>query len=295
MFSSLKVSLKKYLPFYSFFRSKAFPIYEKRRQQKINTMPEYGKGLFSYGGVTFPLYLSRKNGFVDEEIYWKGCYEEDVLEVIKKELRKGATYVDIGSNIGEHALFAATINSTGRVVAFEPIKRLFDQFSDSIQLNNINHISLHNKACGETEGEAEINFSTSNIGGASIVESTGRASHETISIIKGDSVLLEEEQVNLIKIDTEGFELEVLRGILATIHKHRPKLIIEYSPVLYTGERQGNGLKILDLLEKEGYTITSIDDGGKTHLTRDLHILAEKYPDQVNILCTPKGTSPSLS
>ncbi len=288
MFSILKVFLKKHLPFYSFFRSASFPIYEKERRQKLKAMPEYGISTFRYANTTFPIYLSSKNGFVDEEIYWKGCYEEDVLAIIKERLLKGATYIDIGSNIGEHALFASIINPTGKVIAFEPIKRLFKQFSDSINLNKVQNITVYNHGCGEVNSTAEISFSTSNIGGASLVESAGRDLHESISIVRGDTILLSEKWIDLIKIDTEGFELEVLLGIRETIKKFKPELIIEYSPVLYKEERKDNGIKILQLLEEEQYEVTTIDDGGKVHLTNNLPLLAQHYHDQVNIICTPR-------
>ena len=268
-------------------RSKAFPYYEKKRSYKIRKMPEYGVGLFTCFGIKFPLYLSRSNGFVDEEIYWKGCYEEEVLEVLQKELPLAGTYVDIGSNIGQHALFASVINPRGKVVAFEPVDKLYRQFLDSIAINKLTNITLHNKACGEDKIKMKINFSEKNMGGASLVEEFGRESHETISIIKGDTILMSEPRIDLIKVDTEGFELEVLRGILGTIRKHRPKLLIEYSPILYRGPRTQNGALILELLEEENYEIVTIDDGGKIHLTKNLTDLAKSYSDQVNILCTP--------
>ncbi len=287
MLTTFKIILKKYLPFYSFVRSITFPYYEKKRSSRIQKMPEYGVSQFTCFGITFPLYLSSSNGFVDEEIYWKGCYEEEVLKIIQEELPTGGTYIDIGSNIGQHALFASVINPTGRVVAFEPITKLYQQFLDSIAINKITTITLHKKACGESEMQMNINFSEKNMGGASLVEESNRESYETISIIQGDTILMSESRIDLIKVDTEGFELEVLRGILGTIRKHRPKLLIEYSPILYSGPRTQNGALILELLEEENYEIVTIDDGGKIHLTKNLTDLAKSYSDQVNILCTP--------
>lgn len=287
MLTSLKIILKKHLPFYSYLRSKLFPYYEKKRAAKLLKMPKYGISTFSCVGTSFPLYLSSSNGFVDEEIYWKGCYEEEVLKTIKDVLPSGGTYVDIGSNIGQHALFASIINPEGKVLSFEPLPKLYRQFLDSVNLNNLSNITIYNKACGEEESTMNINFSTKNMGGASLAEAAGRESFETISVLQGDTILLSEPRIDLIKIDTEGFELEVLRGIINTIEKFKPILIIEYSPILYKGERKENGRNILDLLELKGYEITSIDDGARTHLTENLQGLAKDYPDQINIICKP--------
>src|SRR5262245_20242477 len=134
--------------FYLFIRHILFAPYMLVRQKKLEALEEETTGRFSFGSNTFPIILSRTNGLIDEEIYWKGVYEEEVLEVIKDVLKDGDTYVDIGTNIGEHALFAAHLLPHGKVLAFEPIKRIFDQCTKSIVLNRLRNVTLYNLACG---------------------------------------------------------------------------------------------------------------------------------------------------
>src|SRR5437667_781699 len=102
------------------------------RKKKLEGLHEDTTGRFSFGSNSFPIILSLTNGLIDEEIFWKGVYEAEVLEVIKGVLKDGDTYVDIGTNIGEHALFAAHLLPTGKVLAFEPLKRIFAQRTKSI-------------------------------------------------------------------------------------------------------------------------------------------------------------------
>lgn len=274
---------------YARIRTSLFSIYIKMRAYKLTSFKEKTPFSFSYAGVSFTIVLDPKNGFIDQEIYWKGVYEEEILDFYTKHIHNGDTFVDIGTNIGEHTLFnAKLVGEKGCVVSFEPISRLFTQVKKSVELSGLHNINVINKACGEKEGEMTIYLRDQNIGGSSLVpflEKEGE--RETISIITADSILKDYKKVDFIKIDTEGYEYEALLGLKETLKKHTPSLLIEYSPIFYkhnqTGEEH-NGIKILSLLQSYGYSIFDLEENEKK--AENLLTWGESFTkDQTNIFC----------
>ena len=275
---------------YARIRASLFSVYSKARTYKLTSFKEETPFSFSYAGVSFTIILNPKNGFIDQEIYWKGVYEEEILNFYTKHIHQGDTFVDIGTNIGEHTLFnAKLVGENGNVVSFEPIPRLFNQVNKSITLSRLNNIQTINKACGEKEEEMTIYLRDQNIGGSSLVpflEKEGEK--EVISIITADSILKDLKKVNFIKIDTEGYEYEALLGLKETLEKHSPSLLIEYSPIFYKHnqtEEKHNGIKILSLLKEYGYSLFDLEENEKK--VEDLLSWGESFTkDQTNIFCT---------
>lgn len=286
---ALKIFLKKTSPFlYIKIRSIFFSGYLTLRSIKIKTMRNREVATFSFGGVRFPLLVKKENGFVDQEIFWKGCYEEEVLASIKKHLPKDGVFVDIGANIGDHTLFSSYIANTGKVIAFEPIPAIFHQIEESVLLNKEKDhavIELHNIACGKEKNTLTLSIPKDNVGGSSLIR-RGEVSLQ-VSIEKADVFLEKESKIDLIKIDTEGFEYDVLLGLEETIKKHSPSLIIEYSPQLYKlSDDKKIAENILLFLKKHHYSVEGIDE--PFPLTSNPVDLFTKNYDQINILCSKK-------
>lgn len=285
----IKTFFKKHLSFfYPHIRQLFFNFYLLKRTARIKIMKEKEVTTFSCEGISFPIIVKKQNGFVDQEIFWKGCYEEEVLFIIKKNLPKDGVFVDIGANIGDHTLFAAHIAPYGKVIAFEPVPYLYDQIMESLHLpnqTNLAKIFVHNTACGEKEQTLTIQIPKDNAGGASFLRETG--DQVVVKSIPGDTILIKEDRIDIIKIDTEGFELKALLGIEETIKKHRPKIILELSPSLYRlqEETKNDTQKILTFFEKHYYYAEGIDE--KLEKTTNLTSILDRHFEQVNLLLLP--------
>jgi FkbM family methyltransferase len=284
----IKIFFKKNFSFiYHPLRKTLLAFYLKRREMFLRTMKDTNVATFSFGGISFPLLVKKENGFVDQEIFWKGCYEEEVLASIKKHLPKDGVFVDIGANIGDHTLFSSYIANTGKVIAFEPIPAIFHQIEESVLLNKEKGhavIELHNIACGKEKNTLTLSIPKDNVGGSSLIR-RGEVSLQ-VSIEKADVFLEKESRIDLIKIDTEGFEYDVLLGLEETIKKHSPSLIIEYSPQLYKlSDDKKIAENILLFLKKHHYS-EGIDE--PFPLTSNPVDLFTKNYDQINILCSKK-------
>lgn len=293
--STLKYSLKRILPSFVFscihfvWQKLLLGIVEYTDTLRLKKFTNEQLAILTQNNISFKLYISPRNGFIDNYIYLYGVYESFILEILKNNLSEGMTYVDIGANIGQHSMFAASIvGKTGSVYAFEPIPHVYDQLTRSAYANDFTTIiTAKNFALGEKEQTETLYISNKNIGGSSLVNKEEGNEKITVTIKNGDSELLPLPRVDMIKIDVEGYEYEVLSGIQKTIAKHKPCILIEFSGYFYETEKKEHGKKILQLLKNNDYKIYDIEDDMKMIENNDL-FLSNFVHDrkQTNLFCS---------
>jgi FkbM family methyltransferase len=162
----------------------------------------------------------------------KSFFEKSYLDLITKKWRNGIIQktitskcvLDIGCNIGNHTLYFLNVCNSPKVYCFEPLKSTFSILEKNIELNDLRERAvLMNVGIGAHNAQGSISFyDENNIGSTSIKED----SSGNISIISIDELNIQ-DSIGLIKIDVEGFELEVIKGALATIKKYKPFIMIE--------------------------------------------------------------------
>lgn len=150
-------------------------------------------------------------------------YEREELAIIQSSFN-GGVFVDIGANVGNHAIYGAKFLNAAKVIAFEPNPAAYVIFQINMVLNSISDRVVHH-AVGLSDVPGRATFTTpgSNLGATSLDTSSGKGAFE---IATGDSVL-GDEHIDFIKIDTEGMELRVLNGLSQSIARSRPKIFIE--------------------------------------------------------------------
>jgi len=176
--------------------------------------------------VTF--FLPHKGDYIQQIIIvQKSFYELTYLRMIEKYIDCTSIVIDIGSNIGNHAVYFGRIIEVKKMYLFEPCSDVFNVLRKNIYLNKLNSkTELYNFALGSKNSKAKINLDGKkykNLGLTSIKESD----IGDIKIKKLDDIDIIENKVDLIKIDVEGFEIEVLKGALVSIQKYRPIIWIE--------------------------------------------------------------------
>ncbi len=285
MYTKIRLIIKKKFPsIYSKIRDLLFPYISNRNKNIAKNFTETTTKTVNIHGVTYQIQLNPENGFVDTTIYTDGAYEPDILLVIKDNLPKGGTFIDIGANIGNHTLFAAKhVGDGGKVISFEPIPRIAQQFEQSINLNQLKNISLHKFACSDTVSEARLTLVKGNIGGSSL-HRADKENSINIETRPADSVLHNLNRVDLIKIDTEGHELEALKGLQKTLAEHQPTLIIEFSPFFWGEERQNKSNEFFNLLEKFNYRLYDLEEG-HSEIKQPLVWIKTFTKQQTNLLC----------
>lgn len=177
-----------------------------------------------------PLY---ETDYIQQRILTEKCYyESSNLNYICHDWSNGQIgnsiagncVLDIGANIGNHTLFFFFECGINKAYCFEPVSSTFNILSKNISLNGLSDkVVLLNTAVGADEGSARIaHFDEANIGSTQIaLEKVG-----TIPVISIDSLNIE-DCIKLIKIDVEGFEVEVIRGCIKTIEQYKPYIMVE--------------------------------------------------------------------
>jgi FkbM family methyltransferase len=172
-------------------------------------------------------------------VYSQGSYEPNLSELIRRELRPGDVYVDIGAHVGIHALVAARDLQRlgeGHVFAFEPTTDSANRLAKAAERNGIRNLTLVRAAVGETAGRIELRAGGpfgADIPGMRSAFLPGRVV-ESVPVVCLDRWARDTSltRVDLIKLDIEGGELAALVGMRETLARLRPRLLlVEVNPV----------------------------------------------------------------
>ena len=213
------------------------------------------------------------DNYIEYTILSRGSYEEEIGRLIAISLSEGDIALDIGGNIGLHSLrMARYAGSRGKVIAFEPLKHLRDKFERNIKLNGLTNILLLPYALSDSEGNVNftVNSTKWNQGTFSLSQKETGGEVQKVQIKIGDQLKEIEtlDRLSLIKIDVEGFELSVLKGLRNTLLRFYPRIIFEYDQNYWSV----NGFNIkqgLHFLRDLNYSIYQITEIGCTRIEDD--------------------------
>lgn len=178
------------------------------------------------------IYTTADN-YIEWSILSTGTYEDEIGKLIKISLTAGDTAIDIGGNIGLQSLrMSACVGATGKVFVFEPLNYLQEKFQKNMSLNKANNVTLFPFALSDQQNELDlaINKNQWNQGTFSLNSNTTGNDKQRVVVKVADDMpeIQSANNISLIKIDVEGFEYHVLRGLKQTLQKHKPRIIFEY-------------------------------------------------------------------
>lgn len=184
-------------------------------------------------------------------------YEADLTAVFSKLLAPGQSFVDVGANEGWFSMLAASlVGASGRVLACEPQERLWPAILKNVALNGFTNVALLPFAVGSEPGQSEINLYPSLNTGSSHIGGRLRRWEKVQRIeIMPLSAILDgwaRGNVDLMKIDVEGFELQALQGAGKHLGSTIRRIVVEIHPgplrALGSNEEE-----VIQLLESAGY------------------------------------------
>lgn len=156
-------------------------------------------------------------------------YEPEELDIIRRWCPPGTTFCDIGSNVGNHAIYALKFLHAARVILFEPNPDAIAILLTNLGLNGLlPRCETAYLGLGLSDHTAEgksMSVSGRNLGGGHIIDADD-AAEGGIALRRGDD-LLAGESPGFLKIDVEGMEMAVLAGLSGLIARCRPTIFIE--------------------------------------------------------------------
>jgi FkbM family methyltransferase len=183
----------------------------------------------------------RNLSFLNEDDYramLTGSYDIILCDFLERHLVPGDVMLDAGGNVGYIAAVAASlVGSTGEVHSFEPLRECFARLELVRQLNPHLRFFCNNLALGTDEGSLPICFDPDGESrNATLVPGYNAPKHYDVPVKRLDAYIRESvphpEHVKVIKIDVEGFEFAVLKGLEGCLSKagFRPLIVVEIKP-----------------------------------------------------------------
>ena len=191
--------------------------------------------------------------------FW-GTVEQGFTKHLRSVLRPGMVFVDVGANVGIHTLHAArVVGAAGRVHSFEPAPRTFNILKQNVVANNFECVDLYPIAVLDKKARVPLYLNEGFSGLNSIFSNPGSANSIYVEAMTLDEALGNIGHIDIVKIDAEGAEPLILRG-MAQILRTLPRLVIfiEFAPQHL--QRAGiSPAEFLESLYSAGFDIERVD------------------------------------
>lgn len=200
--------------------------------------------------------------------------EPQIVQKVVSRLRPSDVVLDIGASLGLYTvLMAKAVGEQGMVAAFEPEQASWSRLRENVQLNRLGNVRCFRKAVAAKTGAATLYFNPGEEVSARIdAFSKKKKSYQQIEMVAGDDFLQKEglPAPGLVKIDVEGYEYEVLKGLQGTLtHLACHTVCCEVHPALLPSGTEPAA--VLRLLRSLGFTRVETFQRGK-----QFHCLAYK-------------------
>jgi FkbM family methyltransferase len=208
---------------------------------------------------------------IDFSIWLLGSFEPETVRCYQKIVKAGDVVLDIGANIGAHALLLAqAVGADGKVYAFEPTDFAFTKLTKNRSLNPDLANRIHCMQCMLVDQEIAGNPTPGlysswplkedadlhELHQGRLMTTTGAEARTLDSVISS----LKLDRVDCIKLDIDGFECGMMRGASEVLTHWHPVIIMELAP--YALEEQGASLdELIDLLKQYDYSLFDLSKG----------------------------------
>lgn len=209
----------------------------------------------------FILAIPRENWRLAASYAYWGTVERGLGQRFRQLLRPGMTVVDVGANVGIYTLHAArAVGDSGKVFSFEPAPKTFATLKRNVDANGFSaRVELRSAAVLDKSSRMPLYVRDEDCGLNSLYMVDGARS-EMVETVSLDEALAGVASIDIIKIDAEGAEPRILRGMQRVIGANPGlQIFIEFAPsLLLRGGVQP--ADFLDQLLKLGFDIQIVDD-----------------------------------
>ena len=203
-----------------------------------------------FGNVEEPLANGRvlrmwteDDDLIPNEVFWLGVrnVEPGTVPLFLKLASSSLLTLDVGAHVGLFSLLAAHANPAGRVISFEPMQATFERLLRNIAINKLSNVQAIRSAVADFDGEAEFFTNTAlplcaeaslwrdNVAKFERFTRQSQIQKLRVPVLSLDRFVKSRDLIGiqLIKMDAEGSEPAVLRGMRETLERDRPAIICE--------------------------------------------------------------------
>ena len=209
------------------------------------------------GRFTLPNLLE----IVSFDLFVNGEYEKGLVRLISANLPQNGVFVDVGANIGSICVPLALSRPDAHIVAVEASPWIYEILASNIRQNEIRNIHAINNAVYFESGKTMRIYAPKDLFGKGSLNPIFTKDGEAIVTITVDDIINSQglRTVHFVKVDVEGFELCVFKGMNAVIDNHRPKIVFEFADWTESTAGFEIGAAQAFLLEK-GYNLERLDN-----------------------------------
>ncbi len=237
-----------------------------RHRLHVRATDDPGRLLVRLAG--FRMYVGRDDREIGRSIVADLCYEPHVTAALRRLLGPGMHFLDVGANIGYHALAAARlVGPAGRVTAVEMCPENCALLRASTRANGFGNVVIHQVAAADAT--SSLDFCTTPGTGNGMVANDrlrtlaaggGFTPLRSVPAVAVDDLVAEGPPVHVVKMDIEGTELRAVRGMGRLLRRHRPALVFEFFPDMLREVGDSEPAELLRAVRGHGYAIHGIGD-----------------------------------
>ena len=229
----------------------------------------------------YKMYVDTRDVGIASHLMLEGFWELWVTNAMMRSVRRGAVVADIGANLGYFTLLLADLTGAqGRVLSFEPNPNLAGLLRKSIEVNGFTPFTdFHELALGGAGGSAEMDIRIDQPGGGRMIAGHAPAANSSSAVrVERFDQIPHALDVEFIKMDVEGFEPEVWKGMTGLLEQGKPLTIF----MEFTVGRLADPGGFLDAIMGWGFTLEIIRFTGQIEaITREALLNGPKDVDHM--------------
>jgi FkbM family methyltransferase len=177
---------------------------------------------------------------IQQTVLLEGVWDPSLTGFIESSLGPGDVFIDVGAHVGYFTLLASRqVGPAGAVLSIEPNPLALSQLEQNVARSHLPNVLVEHTACGDSTDRVRLHLHTesnSSMASLSSANATGGLAVE-VPCTTLDQLIRRRglTRVDLVKIDVEGAELAVLRGMSTIMRELRPVIVLELEPHLLQG------------------------------------------------------------
>jgi FkbM family methyltransferase len=207
----------------------------------------------------FSIFVDAQDEGIGGHLKRHKSYEPAVTRVLQTFLLEGTTFLDVGANLGYFSLLASTlVGPGGKVISIEAMPGNAALLKKTVAHNKRANITVHAVAAGDKTGVIHMVQPDRKNSGSPVMRDERGPEGVEVPLVKLDD-LVAAEHVSVVKMDIEGAEGLALCGLLETLKRNHPIIVLEYTPTRLPQVSKMTGPHLIQMLTNLGYLVQRVE------------------------------------